>query len=213
MNAMKNNLSRLLQLSLISVSIVFSCCVHAETNLDAQFQKMISSSFRSEGIASVDRLRQDQTQKFCSGPPTTEDKKSIQKAEEIQKINLAMIIEPADGRYLGDWKRGEAIAQSGRGSTWSDKPQTVNGGGCYNCHQIDIKEIAYGNLGPSLWNYGKLRGYSSEVVIYTWRKIFNPKAFNACSAMPRFGHFKLLTQEQIQDVMALLLDPSSPINQ
>ena len=31
--------------------------------------------------------------------------------------------------------------------------------------------------------------------------------------MPRFAHFKLLNEKQIQDVMALLLDPQSPVNQ
>jgi sulfur-oxidizing protein SoxX len=31
--------------------------------------------------------------------------------------------------------------------------------------------------------------------------------------MPRFGHFKLLDEEQIRHIMALLLDPKSPVNQ
>jgi len=64
-----------------------------------------------------------------------------------------------------------------------------------------------------LYNYGKLRGNSEAVVKYTWAKLYNAKAFNACSAMPRFGHFKLLTENQIRDLMALLLDPQSPVNQ
>ena len=108
---------------------------------------------------------------------------------------------------------GEAIAQSGRGATWTDKADTVVGGGCYNCHQIDPKEISYGNIGPSLTGYGKLRGNSQEVLTYTWNRINNSKAYNACSNMPRFAHFKLLNEQQIQDVMALLLDPASPVNQ
>jgi sulfur-oxidizing protein SoxX len=64
-----------------------------------------------------------------------------------------------------------------------------------------------------LWNYGKMRGYSKEVVEYTWGRISNSKAYNACSNMPRFAHFKLLNEKQMQDVMALLLDPKSPVNQ
>jgi len=126
---------------------------------------------------------------------------------------MATIAQPSDGQYLGDWKSGEAIAQSGRGDTWSDSASTTNGGGCYNCHLINQKEIAYGNIGPSLWNYGKNRGYSQEVITYTWNRISNSKAYNACSNMPRFAHFKILDQKQIQDVMALLLDPASPVNQ
>jgi sulfur-oxidizing protein SoxX len=31
--------------------------------------------------------------------------------------------------------------------------------------------------------------------------------------MPRFGHNKLLDEQQIRDIMALLLDPQSPVNQ
>ena len=31
--------------------------------------------------------------------------------------------------------------------------------------------------------------------------------------MPRFGHAQLLSEQQIRDVMALLLDPKSPVNQ
>jgi len=184
----------------------------AETSLDAKFQKMMAEGFRADGIAGLDRIKQDETQQFCSDPKQVASKQGAVKAIEIQKINMATIAQPSDGKYIGDWKSGEAIAQSGRGATWTDKPDTVNGGGCYNCHEIDKKEISYGNLGPSLWNYGKDRGYSQEVIIYTWNRINNSKAYNACSKMPRFGHFKLLTEQQMQDVMALLLDPQSPVN-
>jgi sulfur-oxidizing protein SoxX len=30
--------------------------------------------------------------------------------------------------------------------------------------------------------------------------------------MPRFGHASILNEQQIRDVMALLLDPNSPVN-
>jgi sulfur-oxidizing protein SoxX len=187
--------------------------VFAQSSLDAKFQKMMAEGFRAEGIAGLDRIKQDETQKFCSDPKQINTKQGAAKAIEIQKLNMATIVQPTNGKYIGDWKSGEVIAQSGRGSTWTDKLDTVNGGGCYNCHEIDKKEISYGNLGPSLWNYGKARGYSQEVLVYTWNRINNSKAYNACSNMPRFGHFKLLTQEQMQDLMALLLDPQSPVNQ
>ncbi|WP_114638476.1 sulfur oxidation c-type cytochrome SoxX [Polynucleobacter necessarius] len=197
----------------ITTLTIFSCAVHAQSNFDSKFQKMMSEGFRAEGIAGLDRIKQDETQRFCSNPKQINTKQGAAKAIEIQKMNMASIAQPTDGKYIGNWKSGEAIAQSGRGATWTDKPDTVNGGGCYNCHEIDKKEISYGNIGPSLWNYGKNRGYSQEVLVYTWNRINNSKAYNACSNMPRFGHFKLLTQEQMQDVMALLLDPQSPVNQ
>lgn len=184
----------------------------AQQKNDPKFNKMMQESFRAEGIASLDRIDQDATQKFCSDPKFANSKQGEAMREKIQKINMDGIKQPSDGKYIGDWKSGERIAQSGRGATWTDKADTVVGGGCYNCHQIDPKEISYGNIGPSLSGYGKMRGYSQEVVTYTWNRINNSKAYNACSNMPRFAHFKLLNERQIQDVMALLLDPESPVN-
>jgi sulfur-oxidizing protein SoxX len=185
----------------------------AQQKNDPKFNKMMADSFKADGIAGLDRIQQDETQKFCSDPVFANSKQGEKMRDKIQKINMASIKQPSDGKYIGDWKKGEAIAQSGRGATWTDKADTVVGGGCYNCHQIDPKEISYGNIGPTLTGYGKLRGYSQEVVTYTWNRINNSKAYNACSNMPRFAHFKLLNEQQIQDVMALLLDPASPVNQ
>jgi sulfur-oxidizing protein SoxX len=88
----------------------------------------------------------------------------------------------------------------------------VNGGGCYNCHQLDPKELSYGNIGPSLAGYGKLRGNSEEALKYAWRQIWNSKSVNLCSSMPRFGDAGILTEQQIKDVMAYLFDPESPVN-
>ena len=184
----------------------------AQQKNDPKFNKMIQDSFRAQGIAGLDRIDQDATQKFCSDPQFANSKQGEAMRDKIQKINMDSIQQPSDGKYIGDWKNGEKIAQSGRGATWSDKADTPIGGGCYNCHQIDPKEISYGNIGPSLTGYGKMRGYSKEVVTYTWNRINNSKAYNACSNMPRFAHFKLLNEQQIQDVMALLLDPESPVN-
>ena len=123
------------------------------------------------------------------------------------------IRQPADGKYLGNWKEGEKIAQNGRGMQSSDAVGGVNGGNCYACHQISKQEISFGNIGPSLYNYGKIRGSSEEMLKYTWGKIYNAQAYTACSNMPRFGHNGILTEVQLKDVMALLLDPASPVNQ
>jgi sulfur-oxidizing protein SoxX len=73
-------------------------------------------------------------------------------------------------------------------------------------------EISFGTIGPSLHNYGKLRGTSEPIQRYTWGKIWNAQAFTACSNMPRFGHNGILTEQQIRHVTALLLDPNSPVN-
>ena len=208
------NMKPLLALSIFAVAaLVTQGSANAQQANDPKFNKMMKAGFRADGIAGLDRIDQDATQKFCSDPVFAVSKNGEKMREKIQKINMDSIKQPADGKYIGDWKKGEAIAQSGRGATWTDKADTPVGGGCYNCHQIDKKEISYGTIGPTLWNYGKLRGYSPETLTYTWNRINNSKAYNACSNMPRFAHFKLLNEVQIQDVMALLLDPESPVNQ
>ena len=173
-----------------------------------EFVAMMDRSFKTTGIAEKHRMYQLDFQKECSAekdPP----KKVMQAIEAAQ---LKTIRYPADGKYLGDWKEGEKIAISGRGLTWTDKTRFNNGGGCYNCHQLSHKEIAYGTIGPSLQDYGKVRGNSDEIVKYTWGKIFNAKAFNACSNMPRNGDAEILTEQQMKHLMAFLFDPASPVN-
>ncbi|MBU3566957.1 sulfur oxidation c-type cytochrome SoxX [Polynucleobacter sp. UK-Pondora-W15] len=209
-----NNMKSLLALSIFVVAaFAIQGSASAQQANNPKFNKMMKDGFRADGIAGLDRIDQDATQKFCSDPVFAGSKQGQNMRETIQKVNMDSIKQPSDGKYIGDWKKGEAIAQSGRGATWTDKADTPVGGGCYNCHQIDKKEISYGTIGPTLWNYGKLRGYSPEVLTYTWNRVNNSKAYNACSNMPRFAHFKLLNEQQIQDVMALLLDPNSPVNQ
>ena len=208
------NMKSLLALSIFVVAaFAIQGSASAQQANNPKFNKMMKDGFRADGIAGLDRIDQDATQKFCSDPVFAGSKQGQKMRETIQKVNMDSIKQPSDGKYIGDWKKGEAIAQSGRGATWTDKADTPVGGGCYNCHQIDKKEISYGTIGPTLWNYGKLRGYSPEVLTYTWNRVNNSKAYNACSNMPRFAHFKLLNEQQIQDVMALLLDPDSPVNQ
>ena len=211
---MTMNMKSLLALSIFVVAaFAIQGSASAQQANNPKFNKMMKDGFRADGIAGLDRIDQDATQKFCSDPVFAGSKQGQKMRETIQKVNMDSIKQPSDGKYIGDWKKGEAIAQSGRGATWTDKADTPVGGGCYNCHQIDKKEISYGTIGPTLWNYGKLRGYSPEVLTYTWNRVNNSKAYNACSNMPRFAHFKLLNEQQIQDVMALLLDPDSPVNQ
>jgi sulfur-oxidizing protein SoxX len=182
---------------------------------DATFKAMLKTSFHDKGIATMARLDQDATQAFCSDPARASgvDKADAAQRAKIEADNFATIKWPADGKWLGDWKKGEAVAQNGRGLTSSDKADAVNGGNCYNCHQISRQEVAHGTIGPSLYNYGKMKGGSEEAVRYTWGKIYNAKATNACSNMPRAGHMGIITEDQIRDLMALLLDPQSPVNQ
>lgn len=171
---------------------------------------VIKAGFKERGIAKLDRLNQTELQKTCT---QTGNKPPKDVKERLEKAALATVKYPADGKFLGDFKNGEKIAQLGRGLQWTDKADADNGGNCYACHQISKEEISYGNIGPTLYNYGKLRGSNETVLKYTWAKIWNTHSFNACSSMPRFGDAGILTEDQIRDVMALLLDPKSPVNQ
>jgi L-cysteine S-thiosulfotransferase len=108
---------------------------------------------------------------------------------------------------------GEAIAQRGTGFQYSDDPAAPSGANCYACHQLSKQEISYGTIGPSLYNFGKLRGYTYDIRRYAWGKVWNAEAYSACTNMPRFGHSGILTEQQVRDVVALLMDPASPVNQ
>ena len=182
-------------------------------------KQMMDGSFRNEGIANTDRLTQDQANAACSEAQGANPPDAV--VEAIQQAALKSVRMPSDGKFTGDWREGEKLAQNGRGMTWTDKTALPkdNGGNCLNCHQVTKEELSYGTLGPSLYHYGKDRGVldpespeARPIVEYTWTKIYNAKAYNACSGMPRFGHAGLLDEQQMKHLMALLLDPKSPVN-
>jgi len=193
----------------------------ANPDLDRKAAEVVKASFRDQGIVKVDRLVQDETNRECSAADVAGKPLDQQRAKAIEAANLKTVKWPSDGKFLGDWKAGEKLAQSGRGMTWSDKTADPadNGGNCYNCHQITKEEISFGTIGPSLYNYGKMRGVTDPaspaakpIVEYTWGKIWNSKAYNACSNMPRAGHAGILNEQQVKHIVALLLDPQSPVN-
>ena len=169
----------------------------------------LKRDFKSRGIATVERLDEDGVQTICN---RSDDKPPKEIAQRLEQDQLAAVKWPADGKLLGDWKSGERIAQDGRGMTWSDRPGTPGGGSCYNCHQIGPNETSFGTIGPSLYQFGKVRGYGTDVQRYVYGKIYNAKAYNLCSGMPRFGHAGALTESQIKDLVALLMDPASLVN-
>ena len=155
------------------------------------------------------RLEADAVQQACSlydnEPPEPVAKKL--EAEQFAKIPFPQ------GNLIGNWKNGQRIAQSGRGMQWNDDPKGgAAGGSCYNCHQLSAAEPSFGTIGPSLNGFGKLRGTSADMQKYAYGRIYNSKAYNLCSQMPRLGHSGTLGEQQIKDLVALLLDPDSPVN-
>ncbi len=219
--------TKLLMFPLLAVSatLLLAACASAPApgaapsaaELDAEALKVIQAAFRDQGIAKVARIQQDLGQSACSSdkaPPEAV-------ADQVMAEAKSTVKWPTGGLYIGEWREGERVAQSGRGLTWTDSATatSANGGSCYNCHQISKEEISFGTIGPSLYNYGKNRGVrdilaptSKPIIEYTWMKIWNSKSYNACSNMPRFGHLGILDEKQIAHVMALLLDPNSPVN-
>ncbi|MCX7146019.1 MAG: sulfur oxidation c-type cytochrome SoxX [Sulfuritalea sp.] len=181
----------------------------ADADYRAKAVATLKKDFQPRGQASLDRLAEDGLQTVCN---RTGNKPPEYLAKQMEADQLAGVKYPADGKLMGDWREGEKLAQSGRGFTWTDNPGLPVGGNCYNCHQIAPKETSFGTVGPSLYQFGKLRGNSPDMQKYAYSKIWNSKAYNLCSEMPRFGHVGALGEKQIKDLVALLLDPESPVN-
>jgi sulfur-oxidizing protein SoxX len=171
-------------------------------------QKVLQRDFHSRGQATMERVVQDGVQRVCT---ESNDRPPAELAKMLEADQMKTIAFP-EGSLIGDWKRGEQIAQSGRGLQWTDTAGTASGGSCYNCHQLSPQETSHGTLGPSLLGFGKVRGNGPQMQRYVYGKIYNAKAYNLCSQMPRLGYSGTLTAEQIKDLVALLLDPASPVN-
>jgi sulfur-oxidizing protein SoxX len=171
-------------------------------------QKVLQRDFHPRGQATMERLVQDGVQRVCT---ESNDRPPAELAKALEADQMKTIAFP-EGSLLGDWKRGERIAQGGRGLQWTDTAGAPSGGSCYNCHQLSPQETSHGTLGPSLLRFGATRGNAAQMQRYVYGKIYNAKAYNLCSQMPRLGYSGTLTAEQIKDLVALLLDPASPVN-
>ena len=192
------------------ITIALTASISAWTSASNEIEAVLQNSFLAKNQATMDRLERDAVQTACSAPrgmPLDNDMLALLRAQR-----LAAVVLPADGQYLGDWQRGAEVAGNGRGLQSSDDPTQPNGGNCYACHQLAPDEVAYGTLGPSLTGYGA-RGQSEAMLQYTWTKLWDTHAYNLCSHMPRFGAQGILTEQQLKDVMAYLLEPASPVNQ
>jgi sulfur-oxidizing protein SoxX len=172
-------------------------------------EQVMQRDFHARGQAGMDRVVQDGLQRVCT---EAHDQPPAELAKRLEADQMKTIAFP-QGSLIGDWKSGERIAQNGRGMQWTDAPGAANGGSCYNCHQLSPKEISFGTIGPSLAGFGAKRGSGPDAQRYVYGKIYNAKAYNACSQMPRLGYSGTLTAQQIKDLVGLLLDPGSPVNQ
>lgn len=181
----------------------------ASTAVADEAYEALRASVVDKNFVRTDRIEQDPVQAFCSKPRA--EMGDAEQMAALRAASAAAVVMPSDGEFLGDWQRGHDIANNGRGLQYSDSPDEPNGGNCYACHQLDPEEVAYGTLGPSLTGYGA-RGQSEAMLTYTWTKLWDTHAYNVCSHMPRFGAQGILTEQQLKDIMAYLLDPASPVN-
>ncbi|MGD9804771.1 MAG: sulfur oxidation c-type cytochrome SoxX [Hyphomicrobiaceae bacterium] len=201
---------RFLKILAAAVLVALPAGAMAEERADAaKVDKVYIDMFRDAKGDWAKRVERDETQKICSDYRNNLPQAEFEKVLLREKANVVM---PADGKVMGDWKKGEKISQSGFGLRFNDKPGTVSGGNCYACHQMSKTELSFGTLGPSLVEYGKTRKYDPEEAKRTYAQIYNSNAVQPCSTMPRFGHNKVLDEEQMKDLVALLFDPESPVN-
>jgi len=193
-----------------AVSLLAAGSAIAQQATPDQVAKAVAAAWKNLTPELQARVDQDTSMKICS---ETKNNPSKAQAEEIVKEAKAAIVYPADGKFMGDWKRGEALAQSGYGLRFTDRDtKRANGGNCYACHQLAPAEVSYGTIGPPLREYGKIRKYDEREIRALYEKIYNSHAAFACSFMPRFGTAGVLTIDQIKDIVALLMDPESPVN-
>jgi sulfur-oxidizing protein SoxX len=202
---------RMMSIAVVALVSAATAPALAQTSVDAaRADAAARAAFPSAPADWQPRLAPDDTMQQCSAHRNNPPKPV---ADAIREREKATIVYPADGKFLGDWKKGEELAQSGYGLRFTDYPaRRANGGNCYACHQLTKREVSYGTVGPSLLEYGKLRDYKEADIKATYERIYNSHSAFACSNMPRFGANKILTVEQIKDAVALLMSPDSPVN-
>src|SRR6185295_18717005 len=105
----------------------------------ARADAAIKAAFPTAPADWASRLTGDETMQQCSASHNN-PAKDIGSA--IQKREQGTIVYPSDNNFMGDWQKGEKLAQSGYGLRFTDyPPRQPNGGNCYACHQLTKKEV------------------------------------------------------------------------
>ena len=108
---------------------------------EARIDAATRAAFPNASADWLSRFKADQTLEACS---RYRDAPPAEMAQTIAARESTTIQYPRDGKLIGDWKRGEQIAQSGYGLRFTDYPPTrENGGNCYACHQLTKEEVSY----------------------------------------------------------------------
>jgi sulfur-oxidizing protein SoxX len=207
---MRRRIMRMMSIAVVALLSATAPAL-AQTTIDpARADAAVRAAFPTAPADWQTRLMPDETMRQCSAHRNNPPKPV---ADAILAREKATIVYPADGKFLGDWKKGEELAQSGYGLRFTDYPaRRANGGNCYACHQLEKRELSFGTLGPSLLQYGKARRHAEAEVKAVYDRIYNPQAAVPCASMPRFGTSGFLTIDQIKDLVAYVMSPDSPVN-
>ena len=172
---------------------------------------MLKASFKARGQAGMDRLDQDETQKMCTEYAGKALPKDV--AEKIEKINLASIKWPADGKLMGDWKqrragsRRRAAASNGPTTRRDRSAATATRATSWRRRRCRTARSAR-RCTSSARSAATTTRSASTPTARSGTPTPTPRARN----MPRFGHSQILTEAQVKDLVALLMDPESPVN-
>jgi L-cysteine S-thiosulfotransferase len=159
---------------------------------------MMKASFRDQGIAKVDRIQQDLGQspaRRTSRPARPWPSRSMAEAWPASSG-------PPAASTSATGARARSLAQNGRGMTWTDTstaprptaavlqlPPDQQGRDLLRHHRPQPVQLRQEPRREDV-----RRPAAQPIVEYTWGKLWNSKAYNACSNMPRFGHAGLLTR-------------------
>ena len=113
----KSTIATLLAAPVLVLSL--SACVSSlpSAEYDRITAEVVKASFQDKGIAKVDRLVQDDANRECAAADVAGKPIDEKVAKAIEEAEMKTVKWPSDGKFLGDWKEGEKIAQSGRGLT------------------------------------------------------------------------------------------------
>ncbi len=134
----------------------------------------------NSGQAKLDRLDQDEhaedLQRLCR-QGAAEGRRRRHREGEPRDDQVAR-------RRQVCWATGRTAKGSPRKAgacSISDDPAGPSGANCYACHQLAPQELSFGTIGPSLYQFGKLRGYDDEIQKYAYGKLYNAEAYSACT--------------------------------
>ena len=191
--------------------VFFGSCAFAGRSAGADpadVQKVLQRDFKARGQATMDRVVQDGVQRVCT---ESDDRPPAELAKQMEADQLKTIAFPGQPDRRLEERRAHR-AERPRPAVDRSPPARPAAAAATTATSSRRRKASYGTLGPSLLRFGATRGSGPEMQRYVYGKIYNAKAYNLCSQMPRLGYSGTLTPEQIKDLVGLLLDPASPVN-